>query len=110
MKVRDCKPALQSKVVFSQRSIIFTPATTGCYCLANIYDDVMYIGQTDCLRRRLGQHLDNPRMTSKTSLGFASWFYYVEIPEHELRITEQKLVGDYQFKEGGLPPLNRIRP
>ena len=110
MKVPDCSPALQSRVVFSRRSIAFTPSTAGCYCFANIYDDVLYIGQTDCLQRRLGQHLDDPRMTSKTSLGLVSWFYYVEIPDRELRTTEQKLVGDYQLKEGELPPLNRIMP
>lgn len=110
MKVQDCSPIMQSRVVFSRSSIAFTPPIAGCYCFANIYDDVLYIGQTDCLQRRLGQHLDDSRMTSRTSLGLVSWFYYAEIPERELRITEQKLVGDYLLKEGELPPLNRIRP
>ena len=110
MKVQECSPTMQNRVVFIRHSIPFAPAVAGCYCFANIYDDVLYIGQTDCLQRRLEQHLDDPRMTSRTSLGLVSWFYYVEIPERELRTTEQKLVGDYQFKEGELPPLNRIRP
>ena len=110
MKIQECSPAMQSRVAFNRRSVAFTPLVGGCYCFANIYDDVLYIGQTDCLQRRLGQHLDDPRMTSSTSLGLVSWFYYVEIPDQELRTTEQKLFGDYEFKEGTWPPLNRIRP
>ena len=110
MKVQDCSPTMQSRVMFSRRSIAFTPTVAGCYCFANIYDDILYIGQTDNLRRRLSQHLDDPRMTGGTSLGLVSWLYYVELPNHDLRIMEQKLIGDYHFKEGVLPPLNRVMP
>ena len=101
---------MQSRVVFSRRSDAFTPPVAGCYCFANIHDDVLYIGQTDNLQRRLGQHLGDPRMTSRTDLGLVSWFYYIELPERDLRVTEQRLVSDYKFREGSLPPLNRMMP
>ena len=101
---------MQSRMVFRRHYIAFTPSVAGCYCFANIHDDVLYIGQTDDLQRRLGQHLGDPRMTSSTSLGLVSWFYYTELPERDLRVTEQKIVGDYMFKEGSLPPLNRMMP
>ena len=110
MKVQECSPTMQNRVVFIRHSIPFAPAIAGCYCFANIHDDVLYIGQTDNLQRRLGQHLDDPRMTSRTSLGLVSWFYYIELPECDLRVTEQRLVGNYMFKEGSLPPLNRMVP
>ena len=101
---------MQSRVAFSRRSIAFMPPNAGCYCFANIYDDVLYIGRTDNLRRRLEQHLDDSRMTSRTSLGLVSWFYYIELPERDLCVTEQRLVSDYKFREGSLPPLNRMMP
>lgn len=110
MKVQDCSPTMQSRVTFSGRSIALTPPVAGCYCFANIYDDILYIGQTTSLQRRLEQHLDDLRMTGVTSLGLVSWLYYVELPNRDLRITEQKLIGDYHFKEGVLPPLNRAMP
>ena len=110
MKVQDCSPTMQSRVRFSRRSIAFTPTGAGCYCFTNIYDDVLYIGQTTSLQRRLEQHLDDRRMTSVTGLGLVSWLYYVELPNRDLRVTEQKLISDYHFKEGVLPPLNRVMP
>lgn len=38
------------------------PATPTVYCLVNAKDVIVYVGQTSCLRRRIAQHVSNPRI------------------------------------------------
>lgn len=110
MKVPALSPTMSAKVGFELRFNHFVPETPGCYILASIRDEVLYLGQTDCLQRRMAEHWKDPRMTQRTTIGLAFWFYYQEVPEIDLRFTERSLLAQYYFKEGRLPPLNRAGP
>ena len=37
------------------------PMIPTVYCLVNALDSIQYIGQTSCLRRRIAQHVSDPR-------------------------------------------------
>lgn len=84
--------------------------TAGCYALANVYDEVLYIGQSLNLRRRFLQHLDDWTKTGQTSNGLAHWFYYFEVPASDLKQTEDSLLSRHKFHTTQRPPLNRAGP
>lgn len=98
------------KLAFELRFSKFAPESSGCYILASIYDDVLYIGQTENLSRRMEEHWKDPRMTQPTQLGLSFWFYYQDVPIEELRFTERSLLAQHVFGHGRLPPFNRIGP
>lgn len=82
----------------------------GCYALANVYDEVLYIGQSLNLRRRFLQHLDDRTKTGPTSNGLAHWFYFLEVRASDLKRAEDALLSQYKFHTTQLPPLNRAGP
>lgn len=110
MKVAELQPAMDARVSFDPRFSIQVPDAAGCYILSSIYNDVLYIGETNGLRRRMGEHLDDPRMNSRTYLGVASWFYYVELPCDMTYPTEEYMLSQHKYREHRLPPLNRKGP
>ena len=110
MKIRECAPEMQNKLAFNRHENIGLSSIPGCYCITNIYCEILYIGKTVNLNTRMGQHLHDPRMRQRTNIGLASWFYYVEVPDRDLHVREEELLGRYIFKEGVLPPLNRQGP
>ena len=110
MKVGSLKPSLPNRAPFRLSEIIRVPDKYGCYALASINDDVIYIGLSVNLHQRMQQHLDNPRMTARTSLGLASWFYYGLWNSTELDRIETELLFNFKAVEGRLPPLNRAGP
>ena len=110
MKVSDLGQQIHTKVGFELRFSIFAPTTSGCYILANIHEDVLYIGQTNNLQRRLEEHIGDSRMQQTTQLGVVTWFFYRETPELLAYPTEQSLLTEYKFREGVLPLLNRAGP
>ena len=107
MKVADLGPAMDARVSFDARFGVHVPDSPGCYILSSIYNDVLYIGETNNLRRRMGEHLDDSRMTQWTPQGLASWFHYRELPDDKTYPTEQSMLSQYEFQEGRKPPLNR---
>lgn len=110
MKIGALKPALSRRVPFRLSENLRVPQKSGCYILASINDDVIYIGQSVNLCQRMQQHLDSPRMTAQTGLGVASWFYFGLWDESELENVETRLLFNFKAAEGSLPPLNRMGP
>ena len=110
MKILELAPQMVKRVGFELRYGLLLPRSSGCYVLANIYDEVLYIGQTECLRRRMEDHWKDPRMTQRTRLGLATWFYYQDCPVSDLLAVERSLLSKYYFEEIELPPLNRMGP
>lgn len=110
MKIGALKPALSDRAPFRLSENLRVPQKSGCYILASINDDVIYIGQSVNLCQRMQQHLDNPRMTAQTALGVASWFYFGLWDEHEIDVIETRLLFNFKATEGSLPPLNRMGP
>ena len=80
MKVSDLRPNVPLRVQFRLSEALRIPDSPGCYSLANIYDEVIYIGQSVSLNQRMQQHLGSSRMTQATSAGLAVWFYYGLFP------------------------------
>ena len=83
---------------------------SGCYALTNIYDDVIYIGQSKHLSERMDQHLKDPRITQVTKLGLANWFAFWLRDEATLKSEEDQLLFRFKLSEGQLPELNRLGP
>ena len=110
MKTNDMSPSLINRAPFRLSESLRVPRKSGCYILASINDDVIYIGQSVNLCQRMQQHLDNPRMTAQTALGVASWFYFGLWPEREIADVETRLLFNFKATEGSLPPLNRMGP
>ena len=110
MNVASLEPLVDKKVSFDPRYNMFVPETPGCYILSTMYDEVLYIGETNNLRRRMSEHLDDSRITGRTYLGLATWFNFRELPCERTYPTEQNMLSQFTFKEGRWPLLNRKGP
>ena len=110
MKVQHLDDEMTERVSFDFRFGAHVPTLAGCYVLTNIYDDILYIGQTIDLCRRMEEHLKDPRMNQRTRYGLVSWFYYTSLPSSKLRDVELQLLAGYKFAHGEWPPLNRTGP
>jgi hypothetical protein len=82
----------------------FVPRRSGCYVLSTFLNEVLYVGLAIDLRRRMGEHLDNPGKTAETALGRAIWFSWFETEEREK--VERTWMNIHLSKEGRLPVLN----
>ena len=110
MKIRDLCSTMRDRVPFRRSEEMRVPDAPGCYVMTNITDDVIYIGQSKDLNQRIGQHLDDRRMTGKTSLGLVSWFYFGYWPSDDHSVVEDGLLFKYRAAHGHWPPLNRTGP
>ena len=96
-----------NRVPFKLSEAVRVHEAPGCYVLSNFNDEVIYIGQSVNLFRRMQEHLNDPRMTAMTRLGFVSWFCYELWGRDEIADIESDMLFNYQQIEGRLPPLNR---
>ena len=110
MKATDLDQSWNARQPFRLDRSSRVPANAGCYAVATFSGEVLYIGRTVNLRRRFGEHLDNPKMTDQTPLGLARWFYYKELEANRVERYEQRLLGRHIQTEGVLPPLNTAGP
>ena len=109
MKLRELDPAMLNRVVFNRRELTDAPESSGCYVLATIDDEILYIGRTVNLRTRLGQHLNDPDKQQADGVA-TSWFYYRELPETQLSGVESGLLARHYYAESRRPPMNAIGP
>ncbi len=84
----------------------FVPAKPGCYVLTTFMDVVLYVGLAVDLRRRVGEHLENPDKTEATRFGRAIWFYWFET--QDLNRVERTWMNIHIQHEGCLPELNGV--
>ena len=110
MKVQDLNARYTGRARYARWAQGDVPQTSGCYAFTNVYDDVLYVGQSTNLYRRFEQHLDDTRMDGNPTTGLTHWFYYFEVPEMELKRTEDALLARHKFHTTHLPPLNRAGP
>lgn len=110
MKVDDFRLSSDGQLAFHLARTAQVPLASGCYFLASLNEDVLYIGQTTCLNRRFREHVTDIRMTAVTPAGRAAWFAFVFVAECDLLSVESQLIFQYQAQEGTLPPLNRAGP
>lgn len=110
MKVTALLAPMSGRVPFRRSELVRAPREPGCYALASIEDDVVYVGQSERLQRRMEQHLDDPRMNAQTPFGLPVWFYYMLLPDERLVQYETQLLVRFKAIEGHLPSLNRTGP
>jgi predicted GIY-YIG superfamily endonuclease len=76
--------------------------------LTTFEGDVLYVGLSEELRRRFGDHRGNDEKCEVTALGKAFWFYYLEQPETEINRLERSWLNQYAAVHCGYPVLNRV--
>ena len=108
MRVSDLSPAVVDRVQFTFRYQKQVPSEPGCYVLTTFEGDVLYIGLSEDLGRRFGQHRGNDEKCDVTALGRAFWFYFLEQSEKEIRRLERSWLNQYASIHGELPVLNRV--
>ena len=106
MKITDLIPGPVQYETFRRSRERFVPEKSGCYVLTTFSRDVLYIGLTNNLRRRMNEHLDNPDKTGETTLGRAVLFYWFE--SDELNKIERTWLNIHIQHEGAIPVLNKI--
>jgi hypothetical protein len=82
----------------------FVPEKAGCYALTTFEREVLYIGLSVNLRRRVNEHLDSAAKTELTEHGRAVLIHWIETPE--VNKIERTWMNIHLVTEGRLPILN----
>ena len=110
MRINQLNPQPTECVSFERTMFWKVPQVAGCYILATSSGDILYIGQTKDLYKRIRDHLNDPQKTDPTPEGTASHFCYFECPEEKLQELESSWVDLFKAIHGKLPILNTINP
>lgn len=106
MTIDKLMPVPTKREPFKRSSLKFIPGAAGCYVLTTFDKVVLYIGQTVNLRRRMKDHLDDPRKTKSTPQGRAFFFYWLEGDDiGKLERTWLNIHGEH---EPSYPVLNSV--
>jgi excinuclease UvrABC nuclease subunit len=108
MKVSELVPKVGNRVQFSLKHRKFVPKDAGCYVLPTFEGDVLYVGLTDNLHRRFGQHRDVKEKCNPTTQGMAFWFYYLPSQAKEINRIERSWLNQHESLHGTFPILNKI--
>ncbi|MGQ0553917.1 MAG: GIY-YIG nuclease family protein [Planctomycetota bacterium] len=84
----------------------FLPATPGCYALTTFEREVLYIGLTVNLRRRVREHLDSAEKTAVTAHGRAVFIHWTETTE--INKVERTWLNIHLLNAGCFPILNSV--
>jgi predicted GIY-YIG superfamily endonuclease len=106
MKINQLIPQPFCCGMFRRSQTRFVPDTPGCYVLTTISRIVLYIGLTDNLRRRMNEHLDDPKKSVAMELGRAVLFFWLET--QETHKVERTWMNTHIQHEGSLPLLNKV--
>ena len=91
---------------FSRNRERFIPTKPGCYVLTTFEQEVLYIGLTRNLRRRINEHLSNAAKTALTAQGRAVLVHWIETTE--MNKVERTWLNIHLVNEGRLPILNSV--
>jgi hypothetical protein len=106
MKLEALVPQPTLHETFKRHREKFVPDIPGCYALTTFSKDVLYVGLTKNLRRRMNEHLDSTAKTSPTPLGRATYFYW--FTSNDLEKIERTWMNIHIENEGSLPLLNAV--
>lgn len=107
MNVSELVPQPIKRFQFTLRYRKFIPRESGCYVLTTFEGDILYVGLTDDLYRRFGEHREVDNKRQPTAFGFAFWFYYLPTSENNIYRTERSWLNEHETAEGKLPVLNK---
>lgn len=110
MRVDELGLAWDYTTHFQLSSVPAVPPGAGVYVLCNIYSEVLYIGQSIDVARRLGEHLEDRRMTGQVKEGRIAEVFVRLVPEHDLLDEEERLLFRFKSVVGRWPSLNRTGP
>ncbi len=105
MKITSLDEKNLVRIEFSLRKKILVPKTQGIYVLTNYAEDILYIGVSKNLQRRMWEHLNSEEKCELTPLGKAYWFFFKSCSE--FRPYERGWIHEHQLKEGQLPHFNK---
>lgn len=108
MNIRELTPASSLRVLFHLSKHKFVPHESGCYVLTTFEGEILYIGLSQNLNRRFGEHRDTKEKCSPTQQGLAFWFYYLPYAANELARLERTWLNDHVSRHGNLPILNKV--
>ena len=106
MKLEMLVPRPSTVEPFRRSRERFVPARPGCYALTTFENEVLYLGLTVNLRRRVNEHLDSTEKTQLTPLGRAVFFHWLET--EDVNKIERTWMNIHLIKEGHLPILNSV--
>lgn len=106
MKLDALVPLPAHRETFKRNRERFVPSVAGCYVLTTFEGDVLYIGLSVNLRKRMNDHLDNPQKTGTSKNGRAIFFYWLASPDTNK--IERTWLNIHIEREGALPILNSI--
>ena len=108
MLVSSLVPPPEGRAEFSYAAWRDTPKESGCYALAAFGGEVLYVGQSVNIRRRMEQHLDGDEMRKATPFGVAFWMHYKLWPVANLDNLERGWMNQHKLQEKGkLPFFNK---
>ena len=106
MTIEKLVPVPTKRETFKHSSLRFVPEAAGCYVLTTFENVVLYIGQALNVRRRMNDHLDDPRKTELTLDGRAFFFYWLEYDDiGKLERTWLNIHGEHEPR---YPILNSV--
>lgn len=108
MNVAELVPVIKERYQFTFEFHKFVPQVAGCYVLTTFDGHVLYVGLTDDLHRRFGEHRDNRVKCAPTPQGTAFWFYHLTLSEADTHRVERTWLNGHMDAHGALPILNKI--
>ena len=108
MMLEQLLPSAASKVQFTHKFRKFVPASNGCYILTTFKGEVLYVGLTDSLHRRFGEHRESEEKRKVTAQGAAYWFCYLICAPKETARIERTWMNQHMELHGKLPLLNKV--
>lgn len=106
MNVARLIPQPPCSETFKRNRTRFVPEISGCYSLTTFAGEVLYVGLTKNLRRRMEEHLDDETKIGLTPFGRAVRFFWLEHGEREK--IERTWMNIHVQHEGRRPILNKV--
>jgi hypothetical protein len=106
MKLELLVPQPRAVEPFRRSRERFIPERPGCYVLTTFEREILYLGLTINLRRRVSEHLDNTAKTQLTPHGRAVLVHWLDTAE--VNKVERTWMNIHLIEEGRLPILNSV--
>lgn len=106
MTIDQLVPQPLERENFNRSCLNFVSERPGCYVLTTFGNVVLYIGQAENIRRRMNNHLDDPRKVEPTPLGRAVFFHWLEFDDIDQ--LERTWMNIHIEHEAALPILNSV--
>jgi excinuclease UvrABC nuclease subunit len=100
MKPRNLTPIPTQALPFDTVSLDFISNRNGCYVFTASNGDILFIGSTNVLKKRLEQHIEKNQALEISAV------HFLESDEIKQEIVEKDWHNQFQEFAGCLPPMN----